>query len=232
MKVFITKATLIMVSVLSLVVFGMGTAVASTITTFSDSAYYWAGWENGTADDTTDSIGGPEFSGGEYTISSSGNLTSMSFEYGVYNNIIQSGDLFVDKNSDSVWDYVLSTTDQKIYDIQLGIWDKTSTLYKTSNEYFGTSDLNYRQDHAVKIDESSLTSIGSFQLDDYNSNTASPIVFSGFDLDLGPEFIFGFTMNCANDVIFETGTNPVPIPTSILLLGAGLTGLAGIRRRQ
>jgi hypothetical protein len=236
MKVFMTKATMIIFSVLSLVVFGMSTAVANTTTTFSDNAFYWAGWGN-LEDDTTDSIGGPEFFGGEYTINSYGNLTSMSFNYGVHQDIMQIGDLFVDKDNDSNWDYVLSktsSTEGKIYDIQLGIspTGTNSGLYRTSNEYFAGSGMNYRQDHAVEINTTSLTSTLDFDLNDYNSNTASPIVFSGFELALGQDFAFGFTMNCANDVIFETGTNPVPIPTSIFLLGAGLTGLAGIRRKQ
>ena len=65
----------------------------------------------------------------------------------------------------------------------------------------------------------------------------------GLDL-LGKNFIIGWEMTCANDVIYETILNPVPpltrIPTNnvvpepstILLLGAGVAGIGLLRRRS
>jgi hypothetical protein len=59
--------------------------------------------------------------------------------------------------------------------------------------------------------------------------SSAPIDFG----DMGGEFIYGFSLTCANDVLYGRAPIPTPEPGTALLLGVALLGLgATIRRRR
>ncbi len=57
---------------------------------------------------------------------------------------------------------------------------------------------------------------------------------SGFDLSFiaGKEFTAHLTMGCGNDNLMGHGTAPVPEPATIVLMGLGLIGIAGVGRKH
>ncbi|MDP2992986.1 MAG: hypothetical protein Q8N82_06470, partial [Deltaproteobacteria bacterium] len=91
-----------------LIVFISSQAFGTTIP-FDDTSHYWPTWNNGTADDGTDTIGIPNFTGGKVSISSSGYLEKIWFNYKAdhYLNIwgvLKPGALFIDVGANDKWD--------------------------------------------------------------------------------------------------------------------------------
>jgi hypothetical protein len=55
--------------------------------------------------------------------------------------------------------------------------------------------------------------------------------FLSTELNPGDEFYTHFTIGCGNANLMGKGTAPVPEPATLLLLGSGLMGLAGFRKK-
>ena len=82
---------------------------------WSDTVKHWEGWGNGSSEDGKDTIGDPQFMGGEVLYGGNNLLSKITVEYTKHDiwNIVKDGeyfvapgDLFLDIDADNNWDYV------------------------------------------------------------------------------------------------------------------------------
>ena len=144
----------------------------------------------------------------------------------------QPGDLAFNIGNDGSWDYGLR------------IWESSASLLDASN---GWDDVRYSQHVSsnpwrVKSGGTAIGVIGNdFDLlkgtrkDGFNNDTywlegyidLAALGLSGFDTAIASNF----TMYCGNDN-GKAVVTPVPEPATMLLLGTGLIGIAGLGRKK
>lgn len=243
--------------VLALFIFLIGPANATTVP-FGDGTIYWSGHGNGT-NDTEDVVGIPNITGGNYTITGSV-LQSITFKYtgtgtatSLWHDLVP-GDLFIDTDADGTWDYVAvngsgtAENDWNLYHITTALGAGTDAYImaqETGPEYlrggtvtWASVGLQPRIDHPVGIELDQLgLQDGSVHFDGWKNlgYDGQPLesTFTFTDgLEASSDWIFGWTVNCGNDVIYEHGTSEAPIPGAVWLLSSGLLGLIGVRRRS
>lgn len=148
-----------------------------------------------------------------------------------------SGDIFINADNSEGYDYVFDVDwSNQTYELlklhgnsnlETTTYKKSSApwrLNKNNEELVGSGAFSNTEDNSVP-----------FYGDDVNHN-----IVSGFDLlpilkDLSVtdlEFAAHFTMQCGNDELEGSGTATVPEPATIMLMGAGLIGIAGYSRRK
>ncbi|MBZ5496036.1 MAG: PEP-CTERM sorting domain-containing protein [Acidobacteriia bacterium] len=233
---------------LMLLVFLMikGSAAADTIYPWVDNTNHWPGYGNSN-ENSTDTIGEPNITGGTVVVSGTGFLKSISYDFitppGWSFSKMKPGDLFLDTNNDQTWDYVLSLGYDSAHQyVPTGV----VTLYQinfSAAGYLitGSDNTGYWSGYGIRnnhpyayVDFSNAVNLGSGSV----SGGISALPTSPFTYSLpinaisvsGP-LTFGFTENCANDVVKETVTT-APEPGTMLLLGTGLIGAAIFGRKR
>lgn len=168
----------------------------------------------------------------------------------------KSGDLFLDINGDAKfgdihgsvngnrdvlntfgYDYVVdldfTTSSYNVYAIDTN--STVVTSYYKQNQ--GSSPWQYNADGSDKlINSGSFINYANLSDADTGFLGGKHYALQGIDLSfLGEdmEFFSHFTMGCGNDNLMGQGTTaPVPEPATMLLLGTGLLGFAGSRKKS
>lgn len=223
-------------------------AQSYTISDTGGAAYWGGSVVNAGATDYGDVIGSPYFAVDQMDVTRSGNVWKVTlsgpyFQYhldptadGGLPSAYGPGDLYIDSNGwnatqDASGNYstdVFSLSEGWNYIVTKGAsgaWGLYALTSNINDITFTSAPSNYVYRSGQAWQGGAGTYIGPAS---YSYGTDS-ITFT-FDADWTGPVGFHWDMKCGNDVV-EGQVPAVPEPTTMLLLGLGLIGLAGVRRK-
>jgi hypothetical protein len=129
------------------------------------------------------------------------------------------------------WNYVISFSPDAsgtFYNLDYSSIDFTNTGGLGENYYY-RSDQAWRGGYGTAAGSgATATLFGGTAENGYND---ASLTFTFPSIGDPSTMGFHWTMRCGNDVV-EGGGNPVPEPSTMILLGTGLLGIFGVGRRQ